>query len=111
MPLRPLCYVAGPFRHDSPTQMAAHIVTAKAAAVTLANRGWSPYVPHANLGHAFGQIPETDAEAINDTFLQLCQALLLLPGWEHSVGATREHDMATRAGLPIFYYPEVPCHQ
>ena len=32
-----------------------------------------------------------------------CDALVMLPGWEHSEGARVEHSLATYLGMPIFY--------
>lgn len=99
---RRLVYIAGPFRHASQTQVAANVMTAQAAAVALARLGFVPYCPHANLGHAFGQIDEATAEAINDAFLRLSDGIWLLPGWGQSVGARRELELAKSLGLQIF---------
>ena len=107
-----ICYVAGPFRHASRAQMAANVLTAQAAAVMLVQAGWSPYVPHANLGHAYGLIPEADADAANDAFLACADAIYLLPGWGQSMGARRELEQARKWGLLVFREAsEVPmCH-
>lgn len=36
-------------------------------------------------------------------------AVLMLPGWDHSGGAGIEHDLATYLGMPVFYdLEEVP---
>lgn len=102
MTRRPVIYIAGPFRHASATQMAANVMTAQAAAVAVAQAGAAPYCPHAAIGHAFGQIAESDAEAINDAFLRLSDGIWLLPGWGQSVGARRELELAKSLGLQIF---------
>lgn len=82
--------------------MAAHVKAAQAAAIEMALLGWAPYVPHANLGHAYGQIDESDANDINDTFLRQCAAIRLLPGWGQSVGSRRELELAKAEGLIVF---------
>ena len=33
----------------------------------------------------------------------VCDALVMLHGWEHSEGARVEHSLATYLGMPIFY--------
>lgn len=97
-----VCYIAGPFRHSSPAQMAAHVLTAQAAAADLARLGWAPYCPHANLGHAYGQIDEPLATRINTRFLDLADAIYLLPGWEASPGAQQEVRHMRRSRKPTF---------
>lgn len=97
-----MAFVSGPFRHDNPAQMAAHVLTAQAAGLALAKRGWCPYVPHAAIGFAYGQIDETTADAINDAFLTCADAIVLLPGWGQSVGARRELDLARKWGLMVY---------
>jgi len=99
------CYVAGPFRDKNPQQMAAHVLTAQAAAVALAQIGVAPYCPHSNLGHAYGLIDEAVAMSINESFLRDCDALLLLPGWGNSEGARQELALAKQRGLPVFRSP------
>jgi len=36
-----------------------------------------------------------------------CQAIALLPGWECSVGATLEKDIAAALGMDVFHLPDV----
>lgn len=98
----PIAYIIGPLRHENPVQVAAHVMTAQAAAVALARLGYAPYCPHANLGHGLGSVDEADAEAINDTFLRLSSVALLLPGWGNSVGSRAEVDKARRLGVLRF---------
>jgi hypothetical protein len=98
----PVVYVIGPLRSSSPAQVAANVMTAQAACVALAKLGYAPYCPHSNLGHGLGQIDESDASAINDTFLRLSAAVLLLPGWGNSEGSRDEVEKARRLGLLRF---------
>ena len=102
---RPIVYIAGPFRAARASQMAAHILTAQAAAVLLCRLGCSPYTPHANLGHGFGHIREATASAVNDAFLSVAEAIYLLPGWRQSVGTLAEVETAMRLGLPRLQSP------
>ena len=100
--MRRVIFVSGPFRAESQAQMAAHTMTAQAAALRLAQLGWAVYCPHTNIGHAFGQLDEADAEAINDAFLAKSDAILLLPGWGQSIGARRELEQAKARSLIVF---------
>ena len=107
--MRPIAYVAGPFRHNNPQQVAAHVLTAQAAALMLAAAGCAAYVPHANIGYGLGLIDESDAEGVNMTFLALSDAVFVLPGWRLSVGAKAEVKYARERGIPIFASKEGIC--
>ena len=37
------------------------------------------------------------------TWLEVCDVLLVLPGWEHSVGTKKEIKRAKELKIPIFY--------
>jgi hypothetical protein len=95
-------YLAGPFRAASVSQMGAHVLTAQAAALEVIRLGHLPYTPHAALGWAYGHIHELDADRINDAFLLMCEAVLLLPGWGQSAGSRRELELAKDRGLLVF---------
>ena len=71
-------------------------------AVELARLGAAPYCPHANLGHAFGHIEETTAREVNMAFLGACDAVVLLPGWQKSVGTLEERANALAWDKPVF---------
>lgn len=100
--MRRLVFVCGPLRSANPQQVEAHRMTAMRAALDLATMGLAPYCPHANLSHGLGVIDETDAEAVNLSFLRLADALLRLPGWGQSVGSRHEIQHAVEWGIPIF---------
>lgn len=98
-----LCYIAGPFRHPDPDRMTAHTRTAQEAVGQLAGLGWAGYCPHANIGHAYGDLDETLAADINTTFLERCDAILLLPNWWNSPGSRHELQQARDLGLHVFH--------
>jgi hypothetical protein len=104
--VRPLVFVCGPLNADSPQQVAAHVLTAQAATVQLVALGCAPYCPHQNLGFALGVIPEADAEDVNQVFLDLADAVFVLPGWSRSFGSRREIASARASRKPIFFSPE-----
>lgn len=101
--MRPLVFVAGRLRHPDPRQMAANVLTATHYTKQLAQMGCAPYCPHAAIGFAFRQIPEADANATNNTFLFLADALFALPFSARSLGARREMKIAAQRGIPIFH--------
>jgi hypothetical protein len=36
--------------------------------------------------------------------LRRCDAVFMVPHWEHSPGARKEHEEADRLGIPVFYH-------
>lgn len=35
--------------------------------------------------------------------LMACDAILMLRNWKHSKGATEEHDLCLKVGIPVYY--------
>lgn len=60
--------------------------------------GWCDYPPE---GSTF---PDPDPFIIRDVVaLMQCDAIVMLCGWQHSVGATAEHAIAKWRGMEIYY--------
>jgi len=104
-------YLAGPYteyRNAQGTLLSVdyNIGVAEGYAAGLYRRGHTPFCPHtmtARFERNFPDIPrqvylETDLE-----WLELCDAILLLPGWEESEGAKIELERAKELGLKIYY--------
>lgn len=57
-----------------------------------------------------GKLADVFPEGTHDEYmviclqmLDMCDMVMMLPGWENSVGATEEHDFAVRAGKVVVY--------
>ena len=105
-------YIAGPYTAPTADEQGKNIERARDAAAELYRKGHVPFSPHtmtAWFDHSYPDIPrkhylETDLE-----WLELCDAILMLPGWQLSNGACAEHKLAESLGLQIFYsLDEVP---
>lgn len=103
MPILPVVYIAGPYRAPTPRKILANIWAAQEAALAVWRAGAVAICPHSNC-YLF------DSEAPDDVWmdgdlelLRRSDAILLVTGWEASVGATREQQLAVELGLPIFY--------
>ena len=101
-------YTAGKYTAETRTQEIMNIHAALVAACALTKKGWKPIVPHVSGSHL-----RTWEEAMND-----CRAiiqgmnprtdcLVLIPGWEESVGAREEAVLARDMGLPIFLLEDI----
>jgi len=104
-------YIAGPYsayRNAQGTILSVdyNIGVAEALGAELYRKGHTPFIPHtmtARFERTYPDIPkqvylETDLE-----WLELCDAVLLLPGWEKSEGAKIELERAKELGLKVYY--------
>lgn len=73
-----------------------------AAATELRSRGWDVVNP-ADLN--IGNQKDWKGCMIEDIkHLLKCDAIVMLPGWEKSKGASLEHHIATELGLMVYHY-------
>lgn len=98
-------YVAGPFRskfHDE-WQRHCNILVAEALGPAIARAGCLPIIPHTMFRNYEGCAGLDDAFWLDATLalLKRCDALILLPTWEASIGARGEAAQAKVDGLPI----------
>jgi hypothetical protein len=92
-------YIAGPYTKGD---VALNVRRAFEAANSLANLGFAPFVPHAtHFWHMLFPRPYDFWLAVDREFLQVCDALLRLPG--ESAGADSEEAFARELKIPIFY--------
>ncbi len=97
-------YIAGPFRAPTSWGVAQNVRAAEVVGLLVANAGAMPLIPHANTAHFDG---EATGQFWLDGTMELmrrCDAVVLVPGWEGSVGACAEKAEADRLGLPVFAY-------
>jgi hypothetical protein len=91
-------YVAGPYTKGD---VAVNVKNAIEAADKLAQLGFAPYVPH--LVHLWHMMYPQSYDfwcRLDNEFVVLCDAVLLLPG--ESAGAEAEVALAERSCIPVF---------
>lgn len=96
-------YIAGKYRGETPVEVQKNIKHADSFGMSVCAVGAMPLVPHKNTEHYEGL--QNDQWFLEGTMelLRRCDAILLIPGWENSVGARGEKAEAERLGLPVFY--------
>ena len=100
-----MIYIAGPYRNDDPMQVEQNILNARTAAVMVADRGvYFPVTPHLCTGGFEHVSTASDDFYLAGTLelLKVCQAVLLLDGWELSSGSRVEVCTAINMRIRIF---------
>jgi hypothetical protein len=105
-----ICYLAGPYRADTDEGVVDNITNARKVGIELWEKGYTAIVPHLNTNRF-----ELDCNCYPEVYLlgdleilARCDAMVVLPGWEHSSGTKGEIEFAVRRGIPVTYYPDLP---
>jgi len=95
-------YIAGPYSGPNKHE---NVHRAREAAAILFVRGWAPFVPHTMTLDFEKDYPYIRKEVYLKTdleWLEQCDAVFMLPGWEESAGARGEYHRARESGLPCY---------
>lgn len=100
-----LIYIAGSYTADEPYKVKTNIMKADLLAmdVELLNLEAFPICPHTNTAHHEGTRPGTYFIAGTLELSRRCDAILVVPGSENSIGTKGEIRDAHRRGAPVFY--------
>jgi hypothetical protein len=104
-----MVYVAGPFSAPSRDGVEQNIRKATAVALNVARLGGFPVTPHANTSHPTFEVIQpyefwvAGTMSLTMSLLHACDALITVPGWEGSRGATNEVREMRRRGKPTFH--------
>ena len=104
-PLFPVVYCAGPYRNSvGRAGVELNIQVARKVGVLAALKGWCPLIPQANTAHFEEVAPLPDEFWLGATMelMRRCDAVVLCPGWQHSLGTLAEVAEAERLGIPVY---------
>lgn len=109
-----IVFIAGPLTtggDGSREYIASNIDKAEKFQITLINQGIGVFCPHTHTQfhtEKGSTAPDAYYYELDLEFLKrIADAVVMVPGWEKSWGATNEEKIAKELGLPIFY-PESP---
>ena len=94
-------YVAGPYTAPTPSLVALNVERASGYATRFLQAGLAVFCPHTNYMDASG-VSYQAILAADMAWLETCDAVYLMPGWEASPGANREKLHAEGLEIPIF---------
>jgi len=106
-----LVYVAGPYSGDTEEQITFNIGHAREVAAKLWDMGHTVICPHANTSHFERLCQKADYEAFTRgdiVLLTLCDAIVMLDGWEASKGAKGEYTYALENDIPVYWERDLP---
>lgn len=100
------CYVCGPYRAPNVYLQKMNIRKAEKTAVLLWSWGWVPICPHKNAEFFEGAYGMTDDIFLKGDliFLEVCDIVVVLPGWRYSEGTLTEIARAEELGIPVYYW-------
>jgi hypothetical protein len=101
-------YVAGAYQATNALEMLANIARGVQAGLQVWKAGFAPYVPWLDISmHIANPCPEsTTIEECYEwsmSWLEVSDAILIVPGWEESQGTLKEIARACQLGIPVFY--------
>jgi nucleoside 2-deoxyribosyltransferase len=99
----PVIYVAGPYRGPNAWEIEQNVRRAEELALEVWRAGAAALCPHTNTRFFQGAAPDQIWLDGDLAFLAKCDAILMTPDWQRSVGASTEHAFAVSRGMPILY--------
>ena len=97
-----LIYVAGRFSADDGWGVAQNVHAAEVAARAVLRLGAMPVTPHSIGARMAGTETQELWRAGTLALMRRCDAVLVLPGYERSVGTLGEIEEARRLNMPLF---------
>ena len=100
-------YIAGAYTAADYLGVEDNIAAARRVAAQLASKGIGFFCPHMNSAHFEAITPDVPPDfwyELDLRFLDACDALLLIEGWEDSKGSRAEKEHAEKRGMPVFVF-------
>lgn len=97
-------FIVGPFRGSNAWDVARNVHAARCVAFQVAQLGAVPVCPHTMYSQFDGTLTDDQWLEYTQSLLRRCDALMLCPRWEQSVGTRDEISLAGELSIPVFGY-------
>jgi hypothetical protein len=97
-----LIYVAGRYRGLTAWEVEQNVRRAEELGLEVAKLGAGPVIPHSMNRFFYGTLPEKFWLAVVMALLERCDAVVMVPGWESSMGSQAECRRAEEMGKRVF---------
>jgi len=98
-----IAYIIGAYRSDTGNGLHINIETARKVAVKYWEAGYTVICPHLNSANMSGIIPEREFLRRYLELIHLVDTVVILPGFENSVGSHMEVLEASKLGKELIY--------
>lgn len=100
-------YVAGPISANDPITLFGNEKNGIDTAAWLLLQGFAVFCPHLDFQYLLGvygkDITKEQLQANSMAFVEVCDCMLVLPGWENSDGTKREMYRAEKLDIPVYF--------
>jgi len=101
-----ICFISGAYRNDDPIIKMGNIERAVIYMRKYLRQGFAVICPHTNTGlDCYDMEKEVDFCKMYLTFIPFIDIMVMMPGWQDSEGAKREHEEAVILWKTIIYEP------
>lgn len=98
-----IIYIAGPFRASTPWEIEQNIRKAEGWALEVAKLGYIPLCPHSMYRFFQASLPDEFWLKAGIELLDMCDGILMTPGWENSSGSRAEKEYAEKTkGMYVY---------
>jgi uncharacterized protein DUF4406 len=99
-----LIYIAGPYRGPTAWRIESNIRRAEEIALEVHRMGAAALCVHPMTRYYQGECDDGHWLASTLEMMKRCDALMVVPNWEHSSGTREEIRVAQTLGMPVFFH-------
>ena len=97
-----MIYISSAYTNADPLEVEKNVAKARAVAQEIIHLGALMFCPHTH-SHGFLGLTHSEWLTLDLKVLNVCDAILMVNGWQKSKGATMEWQFAQLHGIPTFY--------